>query len=218
MEINWDRCFICQIDNDEKLRSSDEGYKNLAERLPEFKNAGLADSLDFTQIDDSSGIFNTLQKKNAVYHKNCYSMYNLQHLRRLQKKKVVKDNDDDLQRRKRCKIDLGEAVCIFCGENDSRENLCAAGEYHNNSNSSIDHVSTLTEQWREMALHLGELDIHAKLCVGDVSANEIYHKLHYTQFRNRYQASLSKEKAEQCDDSLKRCYAMKQLIKYMYVD
>ena len=67
-----------------------------------------------------------------------------------------------------------------------------------------------------MALHLGDIDLHAKLCVGDVRANEIfYHKLHYTHFRNRFRDSLAKAKTEQSDDSLMRCYAMKQLIKYM---
>ena len=62
-----------------------------------------------------------------------------------------------------------------------------------------------------MALHLGELDVLAKICIGGI----FYHKLHYTNFCNRYRASLAKVK--QSNDSLKRCFVMNQLIQYMYV-
>ena len=67
-----------------------------------------------------------------------------------------------------------------------------------------------------MALQLGELDVHAKLSVADVRFSKIfYHKLHYTQFRNRHRASLAKlEKNNSV--SLLQCYAMKQLSQYMY--
>ena len=45
-----------------------------------------------------------------------------------------------------------------------------------------------------MALAIGNLDVHAKLCVGDVRSNEIfYHKNHLSQFHNRYRASQAKK-------------------------
>ena len=54
-------------------------------------------------------------------------------------------------------------------------------------------MQKLTEPWREMALAIGDLDIHAKLCVGDVHSNEIfYHKNHPSQFYNRYRALQAK--------------------------
>ena len=60
---------------------------------------------------------------------------------------------------------------------------CYAGEFHSGSNANNQHVQKLTESWREMALATGNLDVHAKLCVGDVRSNEIfYHKNHLSQF------------------------------------
>ena len=54
-------------------------------------------------------------------------------------------------------------------------------------------MQKLTESSREMALAIGDFDIHAKLCVGDVHSNEIfYHKNHASQFHNRYRASQAK--------------------------
>ena len=72
-------------------------------------------------------------------------------------------------------------------ERDSTENLCVAGEFHSGSSTNNQHVQKLTESWSEMALAIGNLDVHAKLCVGDVRSNEIFdHKNHLSQFHSRY--------------------------------
>ena len=43
----------------------------------------------------------------------------------------------------------------------------------------IQHVQKLTESWSKMAVAISDLDVHAKLCGGDVRSNEIfYHKNH----------------------------------------
>ena len=202
----------------ENIRRSDDGYVNLSDRLPQFKEAGGAESLDLSRIDDGTGILNTLRQNNAGYHKNCYMPYNSQHLLRYQNQQNKRDSNplSSPVSRKRCKVYIGEAVCFFCNQKDSRENLCAVGEYRSGSKSNLDHVVSLTESWKDLALQLGELDVHAKLSVGDVRSSEIfYHKLHYTQFRNRHRASLAKlEKNNSV--SLLQCYAMKQLLQYMY--
>ena len=66
------------------------------------------------------------------------------------------------------------------------EILCAAGEFHSGSNRNNQHVQKLTKSWSEMALAIGDLDVHAKLCVWNVRSNEIfYHKNHLSQFHNR---------------------------------
>ena len=43
METDWNKCFICQVNNTNKVRSSDYGYVNLADCLPKFKEAGAAE-------------------------------------------------------------------------------------------------------------------------------------------------------------------------------
>ena len=40
METDWSICFICQVKNTDKVRSTDDGYINLADRLPKFKGLG----------------------------------------------------------------------------------------------------------------------------------------------------------------------------------
>ena len=79
-------------------------------------------------------------------------------------------------------------------ERDSTEHLCAAGEFQFGSSTNNQHVQKLTESWNGMALAIGDLDVHAKLRVGDVRENEIfYHKNHLSQFHNRYRASQAKK-------------------------
>ena len=55
-------------------------------------------------------------------------------------------------------------LCIFCEERDSTENLCAAGEFNSSSSTNNRHVQKL-KSWSKMALAIGDLDVHAKLCV-----------------------------------------------------
>ena len=89
---------------------------------------------------------------------------------------------------KRTKTELGTELCIFCRERDSTENLCVAGEFHSSSSTNNQHVQKLTDSLSEMALAIGNLDVHAKLCVGDVRSNEVfYHKNHLSQFHNRHE-------------------------------
>ena len=87
------------------------------------------------------------------------------------------------------KLSLEQSPLFFCGERVSRENLRAVGDFHSGSSKNIQHVQKLTESWREMALAIGDLDVHTK-CVCDVRSNEIfYHKNHLSHFHSRYRAS-----------------------------
>ena len=123
--------------------------------------------------------------------------------------------DSKVVSRKRSKTEIGSAIWLFCGSADSREYLCAAGELHDRGdNPNTSHVESLTKSWKDKALQLGELDIHAKLSIGDVRVSEIfYNKIHYVQFRYRYKAlSENKGKTEEKQKTLLRCYAMKQIV------
>ena len=90
---------------------------------------------DLSSINHGSGILQTLRTNNAVYHKGCYDKYNDTHYNRLIKKRE-KQNEEDAKSspedipHKRNKVELGKAVCLFCAGEHSKQNLCAAGEYH----------------------------------------------------------------------------------------
>ena len=68
------------------------------------------------------------------------------------------------------KVSLDQSSAFFV-ERDATENLCAAGEFHSGNKENNQHVQKLTKSWSEMALAIGGLDVHAKLCAGDVRSN-----------------------------------------------
>ena len=80
-------------------------------------------------------------------------------------------------------------------------------------------MKKLTESWSEMALAIGDLDVQAKLCVGDVRSNKIfYHKNHLSEFHNRYRASQAKKDDGTCQRKkvLLQTYAWKQISNYIH--
>ena len=96
--------------------------------------------------------------------------------------------------RNRTKTELGTKLSIFCGESDSTEYLCAAGEFHSGTTTNNQHVQTLTESWSEMAPAIDDLDVNLKLRVGYVLSNGVFYcKNHVPQFHNRYRASQVKK-------------------------
>ena len=101
---------------------------------------------------------------------------------------------------------------MFCDNENYKDKLTAAGEYHSESNNpNTRHVESLTENWKQMAMELGELDIHAKLCCGDVRASKIYYHKEtcYMQFRDRYRSLQQQEKNAPTEHEtiLLECYA-----------
>ena len=113
-------------------------------------------------------------------------------------------------------------VCLFCGEKDLRDQLCNARESHLVSYNMITkHLKPLTEKWKGMALQLFQLDIHAKLCTGNVCAIEIYyHKSQFIQFCNRYRSLHRIRKIRVRDDQINlllQCYAWKQISNHITI-
>ena len=73
---DWTKCFICQKETKEKLRSTDEGWKSLASLLPKFstKNPLLFDTKHI-QIEGQE-LEITLNNNNASYHHSFKNAYN----------------------------------------------------------------------------------------------------------------------------------------------
>ena len=70
---DWNKCCLCQEDNNENLipsskfyKREEAGYKNIATNLPLFHEINsLPIPMDIKQLDDGSGIENTLRLNNA---------------------------------------------------------------------------------------------------------------------------------------------------------
>ena len=166
-----------------------------------------------------------METNNAVYHKKCYNKFGQKEYSRLLARagknpcSGANSSSSTIIPHKNTKTELGTELCIFCGERDSTENLCSAGEFHSGRSTNNQHIQKLTESWSEMGLAIGDLDVHAKLCVGDVRSNEIfYHKNHLSQFHNRYRASQA-EKDDGTDQRKKvllQTYSWRQISSYIH--
>ena len=57
----------------------------------------------------------------------------------------------------------GKALCFSYDNEDYKEKLTAAGEYHSLRNSpNTNHMESFTENSKQMTMQLDELDVHAK--------------------------------------------------------
>ena len=93
------------------------------------------------------------------------------------------------------------------------QKLHAAGEYHTSFQSPhMQHVSSLTEQWREMASLLGNTEILLKFHT-DVRANELfYHSKCLKTFQYHYEMFLNKSKENNTDTAFKKAVALESTI------
>ena len=82
---DWTKCIICQETTTEAIRCPAEskrgtegaGYKNLADLLQGFHEAGvLPNSLDLSRLDDGKGIEATFKDHKAKWHESCRLLYN----------------------------------------------------------------------------------------------------------------------------------------------
>ena len=117
--------------------------------------------------------------------------------------------------------------CIYCGEKESdlsklskktkkqkqSQKLHEAGEYHTSFQSpNVQHVMSLTGQWREMASLLGNTEIFLKLHT-DVRANELfYHSKCLKTFQCHYEMFLDKSKENNTDTAFKKAVALESTI------
>ena len=119
---------------------------------------------------------------------------------------------------KREKIELGMAVYLFYGEEDSKNHLCATEESHS-GNLNTKHVKLLMNKWKGIAFQLSKLDIHAILCTGYVRAGQMfYHKSHLIQFHNFYRSLQSNNEDPDVRRSnfLLQCYAWREILNHIY--
>ena len=142
MPTNWELCLYCkEKKRNEKERREISSYsqietqvKNLIEIDPTYVELG--------RLNDGTGMAKTLETHSAVHHKKCYDkigpkIYN-QLLAKVGKKPYSKANSSSstVIPHKGTKTELGTESCIFCGETDSTENLCAGGEFYSGSSTN----------------------------------------------------------------------------------
>ena len=79
VSIDWKLCVLCQKRKEERLQCPANskrtdlgaGYKSLAENLLLFIDLGMVPfAISFEQLNDGSGVENTLLKNKALWHKS----------------------------------------------------------------------------------------------------------------------------------------------------
>ncbi len=91
---DWSKCFICQEDKHEALKSppmkidlAKSGYRTLSKNISEFAKINeMPIPLDIRRIDEGDGIEAAFIKNEAKYHESCRLMFNNTKLQRVQKR------------------------------------------------------------------------------------------------------------------------------------
>ena len=164
----------------------------------------------------------TLETHNAGYHKKCYDKIGQKEynglLARVGKKPCSKANSSSstVISHKRKKLSLEQSYNFFV-ERDSKK-TCVLLESFTLVVLRIINMSRIN--WiLERNCYNGDLEEHAKLCIGDVRSNEIfYHKNYLSPFHNRYRASKAKKDdgTDQCKKVLPQTYVWRQISNYIH--
>ena len=87
-------------------------------------------------------------------------------------------------------------ICIICSEHDAIENVYVAGAFHASKwKLNTEHVIKLTNNWRDIAVYIGNNALVSSLMIGDRGANcSFYHKHCSANLFNR----LTTKQKEEC--------------------
>lgn len=200
---DWSKCFICQEDKFEALKSppkktnlAKSGYKTLSKNIHEFAKINeMPIPLDIRRIDEGDGIEAALIENEAKYHESCRLLFNNTKLQRAQKRNQSPDmtlSDEPSSSkftRRSCSalteegsLDLEES--FICEKKASRTELREA------------MTMQLNTRLYQCAKTLQDQNLLAKLSVGDVVAQELkYHGTCLTSLYNKERAHLRKQQS-----------------------
>lgn len=216
---DWSKCFICQEDKNESLKSpspttdsAKSGYRTLSTNIPEFAKINeMPVPLDIQRIDEGDGIEAALIKHNAKYHELCRLKFNNTKLQRAQKRHQPRDDNRSDQpspkfTRQRPITTAEEQPhcldeCFICEKPSSRSEL------HETMTMKIN------TRLHQCATNLQDKKLLAKLSAGDVVAQELkYHGGCLKALYNKERAHLSSLKKLQSEDGNEQEGEINQII------
>lgn len=186
--MNWELCVICQqrtrenlqCPADSKRKDFGASYTSFARNVKTFQDLNLMPTLfNIDQLDNGSGMEETLLKHRASWHKSCRDLFGNTKLERAQKRKQsdVSEPASPVKARRSsssCLPGPSKEKCFFCDETDSSSSLHAA------STLGVDN------KVRECALLLNDGELLAKLSASDmVAADAKYHTKCLVSLYNR---------------------------------
>ena len=133
VSIDWKLCMLCQKNKEESLqcpanskrKDVGAGYKSLAENLLLFNELGMVPfAISLEQLNDGSGVENTLLKNKASWHKSCKDQVHNTKLKRAQKRREKEEDATSHSPVKTRRTSLAgegrlnenESNCFFCND------------------------------------------------------------------------------------------------------
>ena len=205
------------------LRSTDQGTNTLVERLKTFWELGEL-NLNWQYIatleNGEPNFRDSFSRNNAKYHHNCASKYSTQKLNRIlhrREKEKGKTKTATSTRSSQEKRQFATIYCAICNNEDTSENLHAAGSFHaTNKDVNRTHNEELTRKWKEMALTVGNTSLLNLLSSGDLASNEIYyHSRCYKDMQNEYKSINSINASENMEKKWIKAQVLDEIVRYV---
>ena len=195
--LDWTLCILCQEKSSEYLTQPWKGrgrgnheakgtsYQSFATNLLKFKELGKVPlNVVPEQLDDGSGIEETLQTNKAMWHKTCRNMFSDLRLdRQIEKRELEPDDGNSCSSRVKVKqtsvqddhsTGQDQAFCFFCDKEAGIAGL------HDVTTTGMDQTV------RKYATELQDTRLLAKLAPGDMIALDAkYHKTCLSDLYNR---------------------------------
>ena len=140
-------------------------------------------------------------RKSAEYHHNSYVRYSSYSWTRKKKslqnknKKAEVEQSSAFLRSSMSSNSRGSSsstnpspICIICGQHEVIENLHAAKAFHvSKSELNTEHAMKLTNNWRDIAVYIGDNALIIRLMISGLRANSsFYHKRCSTNLHNQF--------------------------------
>ena len=188
MELDWNRCIICQQDTSEPLKYPMQSpgdkvvdvYESFLSNVREFQDISALSTNIFSKNDQSAADFAT---HHASWHKSCHLKYNNSKLAKAKKRTI--NNANNLEER-HARLCMEIYSCLFCEKGHEE------GELHQVSTCDAD------SNIRTMITELQDTQLLARIDGGDLIAKEMkYHFKFLTALRNRYRSHVRKLNQEE---------------------
>lgn len=190
---------------------SGEGYTLFAENVQQFLACGfdLPVTVGVFQLDDGSGIKETVQKNSASWHKSCREKMGKRSLERLQKKAEKRQAEDRAAtcssaktRRSAGTPASSKDICFFCNE--------SSGKLYSAATFGLDY------KVRHAANLLQDKDLLKKLAAGDMIATDSqYHLKCLISLYNRANKYEKELNCDQSNSSVCHGIAFAELVSYI---
>ncbi|CAG9822112.1 unnamed protein product [Phaedon cochleariae] len=210
MDVNWDRCVICQNDTGESLKcplltpgtsgEQTDAYTTFLKNVEQFR------SIDALPVELSFGInenANTFASHSASWHKSCHLKFNNSKLAKAIKRQQtgVCQNPSPSKR-----VTLEVDCCLFCKKGKDEGLLHQVSTFDTDSNI------------RSMITELNDTQLLTRIIGGDLIAKEAkYHLACLVHLRNRYRSLTRKANLqdENTDEKLNECRSFVELSSYI---